>query len=105
MVTQVVKTKVQYTDRRYKENLIFLHKNNSKEDTIAQTIEELAELQQALAKALLNKPNVSNIFEELADVQNMVKQIGILFDFDYEEFRAECIKRTQRAVHRIEATK
>ena len=43
-------------------------------------IEELAELQKELTKALRGKPNRGNIAEEIADVEIMVEQVRQYFN-------------------------
>lgn len=48
---------------------------------ILKTVEELAELSQALIKFTLynEKINIDNIYEEIADVEIMISQLKIIF--------------------------
>lgn len=79
---------------------------------IDQTIEEMAELTQALSKfkRLFNNrkslpegydpvENVENIYEELADVQCMIYQMSIPFEDDLREQRIE--DKLDRILERI----
>lgn len=59
-------------------------------------MEELAELQQALAKGLRCKPNLENICEEIADVEIMLRQIRIFYSLpepDIDRWKAYKIDR------------
>lgn len=59
----------------------FGHKNQ-----IAHTIEELGELATELAKNLAGKKNTDAIISEMADVENMLIQMKIIFDPDGKVF-------------------
>ena len=48
-------------------------------------IEEMAELQKELTKALRGRPNIENIIEEMADVYIMLVQIRLMYDIDINE--------------------
>ena len=54
-------------------------------------MEELAELQQALAKGLRRKPNLDNLCEEIADVEIMLRQIRIFYGLS--EPQIDCWKQ------------
>lgn len=62
-------------------------------------IEELAELQKELCKALRSNCNSENLIDELADVQIMVEQMRLLFDSennavgDRIKFKIERLKK------------
>lgn len=59
-------------------------------------MEELAELQQALAKGLRFKPDLENICEEIADVEIMLLQIRIFYSLpepDIDRWKAYKIDR------------
>lgn len=45
-------------------------------------IEELAELQKELTKALRDKPNRKKITEEIGDVEIMIEQLKIIFNIN-----------------------
>jgi|TARA_R100001530_G_scaffold122669_2_gene90383 uncharacterized protein Yka (UPF0111/DUF47 family) len=47
---------------------------------IIKAIEELAELQMALAKFMNRQGDVDNIIEEIADVEIMTAQLKMMFD-------------------------
>ena len=69
-------------------------------------VEELAELQQAIAKAIRSRTQetVQHVMEEAADVSIMLEQIGLIFSEDVEknglkaaaQIKAEKIERLHR---------
>lgn len=59
-------------------------------------IEEMAELQKELSKALRSKENYSGIVEEIADVQIMLEQLKIIFDISEEEIDKQMTFKLQR---------
>lgn len=61
-------------------------------------IEEMAELQKELTKAIRSIPCTQNIAEEIADVEIMIAQLKLIFglQFQVEEWREKKIERLQR---------
>lgn len=61
-------------------------------------IEEMAELQKELTKAIRGSPCAQNIAEEIADVEIMISQLKLIFglQFQVEEWREKKIERLQR---------
>jgi len=47
---------------------------------LIKAIEELSELQKAIAKYLNNQGNIEDIIQEVADVELMTEQIKLMFD-------------------------
>ena len=47
-------------------------------------MEEMAELQKELSKAIRGNPDYSHIAEEIADVEIMVEQLKIIFDCKFQ---------------------
>ena len=65
---------------------------------IVQAIEELGELQQALARHLNGREN--NVEEEIADVEIMLTQLKIIFDLKkIENFRKYKLQRLEGRIN------
>lgn len=68
--------------------------------TVAQIIiafEEMAELQKELCKNLRGRENKEKIAEEIADVENMMEQLKLIFDIG-----AEVSRQKQAKIARLE---
>lgn len=74
---------------------------------ILQTIEEMAELTQALSKYVRNKGTdkeikaLDNITEEIADVEIMLEQMKILLDIKAKDIAFCRIKKMNRLAERM----
>lgn len=64
-------------------------------------IEELAELQKELTKTLRGKSNISNLLEEVADVEIMLEQIKLLFGFKEEDINIKKEQKLKRVEQRL----
>ena len=80
------------------------------ESQIDQTIEEMAELTQALIKLRRTKDGPKkihmehweNVHEEIADVENMINQMKYHFNAEkVEKYRSKKLKRAQKRVNKI----
>ena len=69
---------------------------------IVVAIEELAELQQELSKALRGKEDKKKIVEEMADVYIMLDQLKIMFDIPSPLLRLEKQQKLLRTKKRLE---
>ena len=77
---------------------------------MVKTCEELAELQQAICKHInADTPPqqgaaLDHIFEEMADVEIMLEQLKLIFDYDFSTFSIDGWKRRklERLIKRIE---
>lgn len=71
---------------------------------IVKAIEELSELQQALAKHLNGYTDIDNIAEEMADCRIMLDQLDYIFSVEEESW--ECYdKKIERLSRRLNETK
>lgn len=59
-----------------------------KQAQVIKAIEELSELQQALAKSLNGYTDISNIAEEIGDCRIMLDQLDYIFDVENESWKA-----------------
>ena len=84
------------------------------ENQMIKTVEELSELSQALCKSLIrlnytkekispedDLKSVDNIFEEMADVEIMLEQCKIMFQYDKEvnKWKQKKIERLARRIN------
>lgn len=63
-------------------------------------IEELAELQMAIAKFLNEPADKTNIIEEIADVEIMTEQLKIMFDCHREVEKVK-VEKIDRMIKRV----
>lgn len=74
------------------------------ENQIIKCVEELSELSQNLCKYLgSDKIDLALITEELADVENMLDQLKIIFNLDAELIEKLRIFKLNRTIERIES--
>lgn len=69
---------------------------------IVVAVEEMAELQQELTKALRGKPDIKHIVEEMADVYIMLDQMKIMFNIPNQLVRLEKQQKILRTIRRRE---
>lgn len=68
----------------------------------SKAIEELIELSEVLIKDVnKNKLNVDALYEEMADVEIMMKQLGIIYNIDKNRLQQEEDMKIQRTLERI----
>lgn len=68
-------------------------------------IEELGELQQALARDLQGEGNRENIIEEMADVAIMLSQLLLIYGISPGKFGDVLLGKYHRTLERIDAEK
>jgi len=87
----------EFTERLYKKAI-------DKYGALMQTvvaIEEMAELQKELSKALRSKENYCNLVEEIADVEIMLAQIKIIYDISDGDVIAQKDFKLRRLEHSL----
>lgn len=80
------------------EYIRYIADNNGKDVAVMQSIQELAELIQALTKIGTSRENMSNVVEELADVEIMISELKYLFKIDT---KSDVIKKIERQLGRL----
>lgn len=71
------------------------------EHQVTVAIEELSELQKELCKFIRKSGNLSNIAEEIADVQLMLWQMQTVFDVRQEEVERRVKYKIDRTINEI----
>lgn len=71
------------------------------EHQVTVAIEELSELQKELCKFIRKSGNLSNIAEEIADVQLMLWQMQTVFDVRQEEVERRVRYKIDRTINEI----
>lgn len=71
------------------------------ENQVTVAIEELSELQKELCKFIRKSGNLSNIAEEIADVQLMLWQMQTVFDVRQEEVERRVKYKIDRTISEI----
>ena len=66
---------------------------------IIKAMEELGELNQALAKLVNDEPVTGDVCEEIADVEVMIEQLKIIIGPDYEQY---LYKKKEEKMKRLE---
>lgn len=80
------------------EYIRYIAENNGKSVCVTQTIQELAELIQALTKIGTNRENMPNVVEEMADVEIMLSELKYLFNLDTKK---DVLKKIERQMGRL----
>ena len=76
-------------------------KHYGKTTQIVTSMEEMAELQQALSKSIRGKTNKDNIIEEVADVMICLDVIKNIFDINQKDIQEYVDKKQKRIVNRM----
>jgi NTP pyrophosphatase (non-canonical NTP hydrolase) len=73
-----------------------------KRNQLEKSVEELGELIDEVGKVGTRLYSRDNLLMELADVQNMINQLKIIFNFTDEEVEKVMLEKMQRTIERID---